>query len=543
MCGACAEARLPKCAACRLPLKGKYMTANDQMYHAECFTCKKCTKRIQGGYFPQPSGGFWCSDCFEASQPKEFCAGCRQEIKGEYLTDSKKQKFHPRCFNCSKCRMQINGPYVDSDQGRLCPDCQPKCPVCKLPFGNQEVVTLGGDKKIRLHAKCFSCSHCKKVIEGRYFSEDRSYVCETCHVNILQMKEDRKERSSRQEEYAIKRKNTDKFTLYWRPELKPENQKFLASLGVQASDLLRSPYVSLCFNPRTCAVTCAQTQRAETSTNLSYLACALKVLTTNGRAPQFSLDPENAHDMQSDNQIKAFYPQWLAGTVFGEILFQADYALKELCFGDKALPGLPSLFDEAPTATEAQAARQWFVVRKAWVDQSSDGALVPQVKMGVEARRLVMGPKGYQDADVTDPNDPAVRHAQAFSERIPEACKLMPVINELIEIAKASVLARYLLEKGAKLNHAALESYSIPDCPEGPLYTLVIPTLSKRRTSSQVITEGDGVLVRSLRQTMHGGVDLALKEKKVADRPLPAAVLAPKARPVRFPLFAAASAA
>lgn len=484
-----------------------------------------------------------CSPCFDAAQPKEYCAGCKQEIKGEYITDAKKQKFHARCFTCYKCKMKIDGPYIDSDKGRLCQDCQPKCPVCRLPFGSKEVVTLGGDKKIRIHAECFKCLHCKQVIDGRYFSEDKGYVCEKCHVHNLQRQENRKEHSARSQELQIKRKNTDKFTLYWRPELKPQNQEVMKAMGIKEPGLLRTPYVSVCFDPRARTVYCAPTERNDTSTNVSYLACALKVLTTNGRAPQFSLDPENPHDMQGDNQVKAFYPSWLAGTVFGEILFQADYALKELCFGDKALAGLPSLFDEAPNAAEAQAARQWFVVQKAWIDQSSDGALVPQVKMGVEARRLVMGADGYKDADVTDRNDPAVRHARAFTERMAEACEQMPVIRELMEIARASVLARYLLEKGAKLDHRVLESYAIPDCPEGPLYSLVIPTLSKKRTSSSVVAEGDAVMVRSLRQTMHGGVDLAVKEKKVADKPLPARVLAPKARPVPLPIFAAASAA
>merc|ERR1719335_358532 len=129
-----------------------------------------------------------------------------------------------------------------------------------------------------MHAECFKCLYCKNVINGRYFSEGRDYVCEHCHVQNLQVKENHKEHTARRKEHEIKRKNTDKFTLYWRSELKPQNQQVLSTLGVKDPGLLRTPYVSVCFDSRTRAVYCAPTERSDTSLNVSYLACALKVL-------------------------------------------------------------------------------------------------------------------------------------------------------------------------------------------------------------------------------------------------------------------------
>ena len=122
-------------------------------------------------------------------------------------------------------------------------------------------------------------------------------------------------------------------------------------------------------------------------------------------------------------QVKKFYPTWLAGTVMGEVLFQADYVLKELSFGDISLPCLPNAWDAAGGdrgAGAGTAARQWFVVRRAWVVVAADGALVPHCEMGVDARRLVPSPTGYTDAPHTDPDEPTVRAARAITERFRE---------------------------------------------------------------------------------------------------------------------------
>lgn len=63
--------------------------------------------------------------------------------------------------------------------------------------------------------------------------------------------------------------------------------------------------------------------------------------------------------------------------------------------------------------------------------------LVPTVVLGVESRRLVKGPKGYEDAPVTDPSMPSVLFAKAMKAEMPKLTRLFPVFAELIEVAKA----------------------------------------------------------------------------------------------------------
>merc|ERR1719453_2630378 len=101
-------------------------------------------------------------------------------------------------------------------------------------------------------------------------------------------------------------------------------------------------------------------------------------------------------------QVKRFEPAWLAGTSVGEVMFQADYHLKELSMGefDQPVVGMKSCLDFAEEGCDAEwRAREWFVVNEAAVQcsMSKDGKmLIPHVKMGVEAREQMTGPNGLE---------------------------------------------------------------------------------------------------------------------------------------------------
>eukprot|EP00971_Amphidinium_carterae_P195410 3877732-Amphidinium_carterae.1 len=57
-------------------------------------------------------------------------------------------------------------------------------------------------------------------------------------------------------------------------------------------------------------------------------------------------------------------------------------------------------------STDSWNAREWFMIREAEVCLSEDGALIPRVQMGVEAREQVMGDSGLEDAPITRKNHP-----------------------------------------------------------------------------------------------------------------------------------------
>merc|ERR1719237_1960847 len=96
-----------------------------------------------------------------------------------------------------------------------------------------------------------------------------------------------------------------------------------------------------------CGVSIAPSLEPAGSVNLEYLSLALKVRRVEGREPFFSLDPSNAMGKDNSMQVKRFDPEWLAGTCVGDVLFQADYYLKELSMGEYEQPvvGMKSALD------------------------------------------------------------------------------------------------------------------------------------------------------------------------------------------------------
>lgn len=50
------------------------------------------------------------------------------------------------------------------------------------------------------------------------------------------------------------------------------------------------------------------------------------------REPLFSLDPVDPQNLEKTPQKKVYEPSWLAGTSVGDVMFQADYFLKERVF-------------------------------------------------------------------------------------------------------------------------------------------------------------------------------------------------------------------
>ncbi|CAD7934266.1 unnamed protein product [Amoebophrya sp. A120] len=282
------------------------------------------------------------------------------------------------------------------------------------------------------------------------------------------------------------------------------------------------------------------------SVNLQYFFLSLKMLREN-HEPFFSLDPADPTDLMGKLQKKRFHPEWLADTLMGEVLFQADYFLKQFSFGEITnsstasaeqrkhsykIPLLPpELFKgspvlksremggtgitinkksgnnnredpqmklqedvnaEAASSSSSTASRQWFVLDEAQVVQvarpeeiteeeaenmlkeaskrtkelyresnaanktkdqepsaSSGFLLVPRVRLRVEARRLTRDPETntYKDAKFTSSKDPAVLQAKFFTEKFPQIAAKVPVVAELIEVARALTLAKWILEK------------------------------------------------------------------------------------------------
>jgi len=263
----------------------------------------------------------------------------------------------------------------------------------------------------------------------------------------------------------------------------------------------------------------AATADPAAAVNLEYLALALQVRFHTGGEPFLSLDPVDLQNPRSV-QEKRFEPPWLAGTCLGEVLFQADYYLKELSMGEHTQPvaGMRSGFDfsEDEGHTRDWTAREWFVVRDAAVHMSRNEVLVPRCRMGVEAREQAVGDEGLQDVPLTRPDHPLVKYAELFEHNFDLIAERKGAIYHLREVAKASILAKYLLEAEVRLEEVWFEGPSGLERSLPPGYQQHIPQLWNERCHSQIWIE-DGNIIgaeKGFGSRMHGvygGVQFGLE--------------------------------
>jgi len=534
MCLACAEPEAPSCLGCKKKImSGAVSNTKEGSFHAACFCCKKCRRPIKGPYAPGPL----CDACVD----RPACVQCSKPIGTQGITVGGKT-YHPECFVCTGCKKPIGSSFLAGKTGFMCHSCSPKCAGCGQVLEGGYISVDGKE----FHQGCLKCSECKAQLQDKLLpnATRTGYLCVGCTRKHVAKKEAVEERSRLRSEDYLRKRNTMDFGLQWDPKLAQPNDVSLRTLGVSG---FPNQHCCLVFNPRTRAVGLAPTRFKQAEVNLYYLAMSLKILKETQRECQFSLDPKGT--ISDEKQVKAFYPSSLANTVFGEVLFQADYTLKQLSFGEGARPvkDMMSIFElmEQSGSTEPLQSRQWFVISNSGVRRTADGVVCPFVDMGVSARRIEQGPDGkYRDAPMTKNTDASVQYAQSFTRNFGAIADAIPEIGELREVGRAMVLARYLLEQGASLDARTASKFAAVVVGDKARYPMEIPTLRRQRTKSSVDLGGSGELSVSRRtMVMHGGVDLrATQEKKVPEVQVPEQVLEPQAPKFKCPLFVAAAA-
>ncbi|CAK0890848.1 unnamed protein product [Prorocentrum cordatum] len=323
----------------------------------------------------------------------------------------------------------------------------------------------------------------------------------------------------------LKQKTREEYLIGWSAEQIPRNAG--VALKLECGGETPQGMCCLVLDEASNEVHVAPTGEPAAALNLEYLAIALQVRRKDGKEPFFSLDPLGNCVDDGLMQSKRFDPEWLAGTSVGEVLFQADYHLKELSMGSCEQPviGMKSALDffEEENGRKEFVAREWFVVRQADVVRSADNALIPLVTMGVEAREQVRGPMGLEDMTVTRPNHPLVKYAEFFTRNFDLIAERRSVVYHLRELAKAAVLAKYLLESQVSLADAwfQLAGESPAACP------LEVPQLWNERYRQQIEVH-DGAVVDEKSGThmraMYGGVQFGLEKFTVGARAASASV-------------------
>ena len=242
-------------------------------------------------------------------------------------------------------------------------------------------------------------------------------------AQVLTKEAQRDEEVRNEREQQKKILNRREYDIGWRMDSVPENLPLAERMGCKASP---QGLCCLVLDEASKTVKVQATLEPSAAVNLEYLLLALKVRKTASREPLFSLDPVDPQNLESSPQQKVYEPKWLAGTSAGDVMFQADYFLKELALGEYPMPvvGMSSVFDFSEmTGKENQWAghnlsvlgmhifgdkvskspdsfafkwlhascqglnqgREWFVVKKAEVRLAEDNTLIPHVKLGVEA--------------------------------------------------------------------------------------------------------------------------------------------------------------
>jgi len=384
------------------------------------------------------------------------------------------------------------------------------CHDCLLPLGSCRYTSLDGEGLI--HGECMArcLLDAAKAAEARRKSE-----------------EERKKARDR-EEYSIGWKHErmiprSEDILRERKVSQPvgATKESLYCLSLQAGGA--SEPMRLAIRPTT---------DPECSVNLAYLMCALQVRIKAGMAPYFSLDTPNANE---NWQQKTFGPPWLRGTCVGEVLFQADYHLKELSMGesiyDQPVGGMMNVFDFM-VKEEGWRGREWFVVKHAAVQVSANNILVPYVEMGVEAREQVANDaRQLVDAPVTSKSHPLVKYADLFTHFFNLIAERKSVVYQLREVSKAAIIAKFLVD-----NKVALEDFWLK-AEEGRPCALDLPFNRTERHVYEILV-CDGVVKEQYGGTcsnwvgLFGGVDLNID---AFDLSMPAQL----ARQVKAPDYAA----
>ncbi|CAK0896809.1 unnamed protein product [Prorocentrum cordatum] len=355
------------------------------------------------------------------------------------------------------------------------------------------------------------CGHCRLPLGERVYTSSGSKVPlhEECVSEFMVRSLSEQEASRLREEQKLKSATRAEYGIGWKHE----------ALGNHST-----PQGMCCMvlDPASGSVRIAPTMEPAAAVNLEYLSTALKVRRDEGREPYFSLDPTGTEWARGAMQEKRFEPEWLAGTSVGEVMFQADYHLKELSMGEHEQPvvGMKSCWqlEDSDRANEDEwNAREWFVVREADVQMTEDGALVPFVKMGVEAREQIETASGLEDAPITKPEHPLVRYAQAFSKNFDLIAERRSVVYHLRELAKASVLAKFLLEAEVPLEESWFGLSRVVE----PACSLEVPQLWNERYHAAIAVQGGGVeeqVVAPQVRGVYGGVQFGLERFSVGAR-------------------------
>ena len=253
----------------------------------------------------------------------------------------------------------------------------------------------------------------------------------------------------------------------------------LAATGKAIGDLVRVRAATWLPEQRQIVLLGGQTLTGPSMNDQDLAVALLLVFGPTGGDARFSLDPANPADPDG-KWIKAVYEprEVIAGTSFGDALFEADYLLKQYALGTaidedglgssrhSGVPGFKSMFDLAFEKTdktpgcrngkaeeaerEPQRARFWIEPDRMELRRDGEGVVFDKASMRIKAKKQVADashPTGLRDVDAEDPD--ANRFAALFTALYDQIAVESPAFERVRELAKAVALAKWLKQQGA----------------------------------------------------------------------------------------------
>jgi hypothetical protein len=111
------------CRGCSEPIIGKSVKDSSGRltgrYHKHCFVCRECADPFPTAEFYVFDNSPYCERHYHKLNGS-LCNTCNRGIEGQYLETDTRQKFHPRCFACSTCRLILRDGYFEVAGRRYC---------------------------------------------------------------------------------------------------------------------------------------------------------------------------------------------------------------------------------------------------------------------------------------------------------------------------------------------------------------------------------------------------------------------------------------
>lgn len=111
------------CRGCSEPIVGKSVKDSSGRltgrYHRSCFSCRTCGDGFPTAEFYVFNNAPYCEHHYHELNGS-LCNSCNRGIEGQYLETDAREKFHPRCFTCSTCRIPLSADYYEVGGQKLC---------------------------------------------------------------------------------------------------------------------------------------------------------------------------------------------------------------------------------------------------------------------------------------------------------------------------------------------------------------------------------------------------------------------------------------